>query len=290
MVTTHAEPAADLMDDAGRRELHRCPPSVGGDVPEQVDPTSQRLVDGLVAWQRDRAAAGAPVRITWVNHFSVRGALARAPEALRGMDVCGVDGILLRWILRHPARTSADLVVPLLLRTDRTIHRVLAVGGRGDRGAALADALSERARRRIEVHAVDGYDGLPRGLELHGLIREVQPDLVLVGLGAGLQEQVLAEAAAAMTRGYALTCGGFMDQVVQPNYYPSWAYPLRLNWLVRVLREPRRLWRRYTVDAVRAVASGTDLRHGMTGVPGTRRHAELCRHGAAAVAYSTDDA
>jgi beta-1,4-glucosyltransferase len=95
---------------------------------------------------------------------------------------------------------------------------------------------------------------------------------------------VMAEAAEAMSRGYALTCGGFLDQALQVNYYPAWAYPLRLNWLVRVLREPRRLWRRYTVDAVRAVAARAELRQGMRDVPGADRHADLCTRGRAAVA------
>jgi beta-1,4-glucosyltransferase len=251
-------------------------------VTHPCDPTSRRLVDGLIALQRERAGAGAAVRVTWVNHFSVRGALAEAPDAMQDMDVCGVDGLLLRQILRHPARTSADLVVPPLLRTDEAIHRVLAIGGRGDRGSELSQALSQHAGRRIEVRAVDGYEGLPRGADLHRLIRAEQPDLVLVGLGAGLQERVVAEAAAAMSRGYALTCGGFLDQVTQPTYYPAWAYPLRLNWLVRVLREPRRLWRRYTVDAVGAVASGAALRRSMSRVPGVARHADLCTKGIAA--------
>jgi beta-1,4-glucosyltransferase len=253
-------------------------------VSEPADLASERLVDGLVALERERAAAGAPVRVTWVNHFSVRGALRTAPEALRELEVCGVDGLLLRRILRHPARTSADLVVPRLLRADTGIQRVLAVGGSGDRSEALSEALSEDAGRRIEVRSVDGYAGLPRGRDLHRLVREVRPDLVLVGLGAGLQEQVVAEAAEAMSRGYALTCGGFLDQALQAGYYPAWAYPLRLNWLVRVLREPRRLWRRYTVDAVRAVAARAELRQGMSAVPGAERHADLCARGGAAVA------
>jgi hypothetical protein len=41
---------------------------------------------------------------------------------------------------------------------------------------------------------------------------------------------------------------------------------LRLNWLVRLAREPRRLWRRYTVDAVRAVRARADLIGYVTGV------------------------
>ena len=44
-----------------------------------------------------------------------------------------------------------------------------------------------------------------------------------------------------------ITCGGYFDQVIVGDYYPAWAYPMRLNWLVRMWHEPRRLWRRYLI-------------------------------------------
>lgn len=245
-------------------------------MPETNDAAVNRLVAELIELRHGFARREGPVRVTWVNHYSVWWALSHAPAALRSMDICGVDGQLLRWILGHPARTSADLVVPVLLRNDPEIATVLAIGGRGDRAAQLAGALGELAGRPLAVVSVDGFEGLPRGEELAELVGSVRPDLVLVGLGAGLQEQVLEEAAVAMPAGYALTCGGFLDQVLRTRYYPGWAYPLRLNWLVRLAREPRRLWRRYTVDALRAVAGGERLRRELRDVPGIARHAEAC--------------
>lgn len=233
------------------------------------------FVHALVLKQRELSAGGLPVRVAWLNHFSIRKALQEATSAMTQVDVCGIDGQLLKWLLRHPVRTSADLVVPLLLRCDETIKTVLAIGGMGDRSAALADALSESAGRPLRIIHVDGFQGLVRGEDLRRLVDDVQPDLLLVGLGAGLQEQVLIEAAAGMNRGYALTCGGFLDQVLQPGYYPAWAYPLRLNWLVRLAREPRRLWRRYTVDALLALVRSSAWRRTLLTVPGLAAHVQM---------------
>jgi beta-1,4-glucosyltransferase len=233
------------------------------------------FVQGLVHKQQELSEAGLPVRVAWLNHFSIRKALQEATSAVTQFDVCGIDGQLLKWLLRHPVRTSADLVVPLLLRCDETIETVLAIGGPGDRSAALADALGESADRPLRVVHVDGFEGLVRGQDLRCLVEDVRPDLLLVGLGAGLQEQVLIEAAAGMKRGYALTCGGFLDQALQPGYYPAWAYPLRLNWLVRLAREPRRLWRRYTVDALLALVRCSGWRRVMLTVPGLVAHVQM---------------
>jgi hypothetical protein len=41
---------------------------------------------------------------------------------------------------------------------------------------------------------------------------------------------------------------------------------LRLNWLVRLAREPKRLWRRYTIDAVRALRARAKLVDYVTGL------------------------
>ena len=246
---------------------------------EWVLPAPEGLAGELIALERRLAGSGAPVRVTWLNHHSIRVALEVAPEAVGEVDICGIDGQLLQMLLRHPARTSADLVVPRLLRADPSIRTVLAIGGCGDRSDALGIALSREAGRPLSVRCVDGFDGLPRGDRLRRLVRQVEPDLLLVGLGAGLQEQVLLEAAAAMPRGYALTCGGFLDQVLQEGYYPRWAYPLKLNWLVRLAREPRRLWRRYTVGALSAVHRRAQWRAAMALVPGVAAHERMCAGG-----------
>lgn len=249
--------------------------------PQAVNSTFDSFVTELVAKQRILAEAGLPVRVAWLNHYSIRLALSEASDAVKDMDVCGVDGQLLKWLLRHPVRTSADLVVPVLLKCDQTISTVLAIGGRGDRGEVLTAAFTELAGRPVTVHAVDGFEGLVRGAALQQLVEEVEPDLLLVGLGAGMQEQVLMEASAAMTRGYALTCGGFLDQVLHTRYYPDWAYPLRLNWLVRLAREPRRLWRRYTIHAFSALVRARAWRRIMFGVPGLLAHAQMSGRGRA---------
>jgi beta-1,4-glucosyltransferase len=243
--------------------------------PHAVDTVPGRFVNALMEAERLRAAEFSPVRVTWLNHYSIRLALEDV-QALSKMDVCGIDGQFLKWLIRHPVRTSADLVVPILLACDDTIKTVLAIGGTGDRAAALQDALSECAQRPVRVHSLDGFDGLLRGEDLRRFVADIAPDLVLVGLGAGLQEKILLEASSAMTSGYALTCGGFLDQVLQEGYYPPWAYPLRLNWLVRLAREPRRLWRRYTVGALSAVAQRGVWRAAMLAVPGLLAHSRMC--------------
>ena len=98
---------------------------------------------------------------------------------------------------------------------------------------------------------------------LRGELQRAGAELVVVGLGAPLQDFYALELRAPGM--LVVTCGGWLDQFCAVSYYPSWAYPLRLNWLVRLAREPRRLWRRYSVDALRALRARRALVEFVTG-------------------------
>ena len=68
-------------------------------------------------------------------------------------------------------------------------------------------------------------------------------------MGAPRQERFLLNLRESGWRGAGFTCGGFFDQVSgNGDYYPAWIDRLNLRFLYRLVREPRRLWRRYLVD------------------------------------------
>jgi len=74
-------------------------------------------------------------------------------------------------------------------------------------------------------------------------------DLVICGMGAPLQERFLAQLTKDGWNGVGFTCGGFLDQLITgDSYYPVWVDRLNIRFMYRLLREPRRLWRRYLVD------------------------------------------
>jgi exopolysaccharide biosynthesis WecB/TagA/CpsF family protein len=219
-------------------------------------------------WLASRHKAGDVMSVTWLNHSSAQSALRRHYEALQQFDLIGIDGKYLQWLLHAPHRTSADLVVPQLLRRLPS-SRIGLIGGTPAGVARAANALTRfLAVGAVIVFACDGFDGLPRGDDLARLIKDSGADCVLVGLGAGLQEEVAIEATAAMSVGLALTCGGFLDQVQHHQYYPRWAYPLRLNWSVRLAREPRRLYRRYSLEAAKAWQQRHWMRERIAFLPG----------------------
>ena len=77
-------------------------------------------------------------------------------------------------------------------------------------------------------------------------IERTKPDLLLINMGMPLQERWLSENWTKLDVPVAITAGALVDHmaglVKRP---PLWVANCGLEWLVRLVIEPRRLWRRY---------------------------------------------
>lgn len=79
-------------------------------------------------------------------------------------------------------------------------------------------------------------------------INRFSPHLLVVGLGQPLQERWLDENWEALQANVALPVGAMFDYLAgNVTRAPRWATDRGLEWLGRLLVEPRRLWRRYLV-------------------------------------------
>lgn len=232
-----------------------------------AQPAAPVLIQALIEHLATHAFQ--PTTVSWLNHFSVQ--QENDGSYLSTIDIVGIDGIFLAKLLgRHVARTSADVVVPLLLAS-HPFRSVAMVGGASGVASSKIDevrALIAQPNRTV-VSAFDGFRELQSLLgDVDGwYVRAGQPDLILLGLGARLQNEVAVRLAEALPCGLIVTCGGWIDQV-GTNYYPSWAYPLRLNWLVRLVKSPRLLARRYTIDAIGAYVRRRRIRAFVNALPG----------------------
>ncbi|MGY1840828.1 MULTISPECIES: WecB/TagA/CpsF family glycosyltransferase [unclassified Modestobacter] len=213
----------------------------------------ERWSANLASHLADAVTVGRGAAITWFNHASMSRSLA-ASVPIDRFDYVGIDGLLLRWLTAPAApRTSADLVLPRLFDRVPEKCRVALVGSQRPSLDAAARAIEALPSAPKVVFTCDGYGELPTASDLANRLLKLDVQVVVVGLGAPLQDNyVLDLVECGMSHEVLLTCGGWLDQVASPTYYPSFAYRLKVNWLIRVLREPGRLWRRYTVEAVLA--------------------------------------
>lgn len=122
--------------------------------------------------------------------------------------------------------------------------------------------VAERAAQNITARwpniEVVGTASPPLGFERDpeqnaALLEEIsllRPDILLVGLGAPKQELWVHEHRRELAVPVALCIGATIDFLAgERRRAPLWMRRTGLEWLYRVLSEPRRLWRRYARDA-----------------------------------------
>ena len=194
---------------------------------------------------------------TWLNHWSLLHADFRA---LARMNTVGFDGTLLQMRLRaaghEVSRTSADLVLPHVFDRLEDGARITLIGAVPEAGQAAAERL-----HRFDVQVIDGYEGLRRLKADPSVLTAFDPRLVIVGLGAGLQEVVASVALGLVPEASVCTAGGWIDQYARAadDYFPDWVHAARLGWAWRIAHEPKRLTKRYTVEALDFVAHAPEL-------------------------------
>jgi N-acetylglucosaminyldiphosphoundecaprenol N-acetyl-beta-D-mannosaminyltransferase len=194
--------------------------------------------------------------VTFVNPASLL--VAEANAAYKGslfdFDLVLPDGIgfakAAEWLTgRRAARVSFDstsLAAPVLSALAHERSSVMLVGGQPGVAAAAGRCLLSRFPTLRVIEAIDGYRQID-ALADH-IVRRA-PDVVICGMGAGAQEQLLLRLRARGWKGCGFTCGGYFDQLNGGfHYYPEILDRLQLRWAYRLWREPRRLCRRYLIQ------------------------------------------
>lgn len=94
----------------------------------------------------------------------------------------------------------------------------------------------------------DKTPGSPENEAVLRLIAQAQPDILLVGFGMPVQEQWIKENDEHLPAHVIFTVGAAFDYLSgELKRAPAWMTEHGLEWLGRMLIEPKRLWRRYVV-------------------------------------------
>jgi N-acetylglucosaminyldiphosphoundecaprenol N-acetyl-beta-D-mannosaminyltransferase len=124
--------------------------------------------------------------------------------------------------------------------------RVFLYGARPGRADSAARSIQARYPGIEVVGIQDGYRADDE--KVVAAINEARPDLLLVAKGTPLQEQWLDTYASSLEVGVAAGVGAlfdFMSEAVPRA--PLWMRVARLEWVFRLVQEPRRMFRRYVI-------------------------------------------
>ncbi len=179
-------------------------------------------------------------------------------EALHQADLAVPDGmsvVLASRLLNVPIPervTGGDLMERMCAEAAHHGFRVFFLGGLP--GAAEMAAFN--LRQRYPGLNICGTCCPPFGFEndpaelfwIEKVIEEARPDLLCVAFGAPKQEIWMQRHRRRLDVGVILPVGAAFDtQAGLQRRAPEWMQRNALEWLFRLIMEPRRLWRRYLI-------------------------------------------
>lgn len=206
--------------------------------------------------QRAQIAAegGAPLRIEGLNVAKLIEARAQAPlrEALEQAELVHIDGsgisLGLRWVGRMPPprRAGIDLMQDLCAQAAQCGAGVYLLGAR----AAVVEAAAQRLRASVPglriVGSRDGYFGESEVSQVVAAIRASGARYLFIGISSPKKELFLQRHWSELGVALAMGVGGSFDVLsgLLPRA-PRWLQALGVEWLFRLMLEPRRLGWRY---------------------------------------------
>lgn len=189
----------------------------------------------------------------------------RRSEDLRtivaGADLVVADGMPLLWAGELqgsplPERVAgSSLIVSLATAAADAGATIFLLGGNPGTAEAAAQALVARnpgTRLAGTLCPRHGFEDAPN--EVHAIVEYVcasSPDIVYVALGFPKQERLIEALRPHLPRTWFIPCGiSFSFVAGEIGRAPVVVQRLGLEWLHRLVQEPRRLWRRYVLDGI----------------------------------------
>jgi N-acetylglucosaminyldiphosphoundecaprenol N-acetyl-beta-D-mannosaminyltransferase len=178
-------------------------------------------------------------------------------KMINSADLCVPDGMPLIWCGRlrgHPLPRRVygpELMMTFCRETAAKGYRHFFYGG----DPAVSDQLVQSLRRSCPGIQIAGAYSPPfRPLspeeddKVVARINQARPDVLWVGLGCPKQERWTYEHRERLTVPATVAVGQAFDLLSgRKKPAPAWMSESGLEWLFRLLQEPRRLWRRYLV-------------------------------------------
>lgn len=152
-----------------------------------------------------------------------------------------------------PERVAGiDLMWELCGLAEREGHSVYLLGAKAEVVAKTAEVLSERYPNMVLAGYRDGYFGEDEFDAVIAEVEKAEPDIVFVGITSPKKERLIERFRELGAKGAFVGVGGSFD-VVSGNIprAPMWMQRANLEWLFRMMQEPKRLVKRYVVGNAR---------------------------------------
>ena len=206
---------------------------------------------------------GSYVTVTGMHGIAEARKDSRFREILNSAGLVVPDGMPLVWLGRWhrlPIRQrvpGSELMVALCEKTGSRYRHFFYGGAPG-----VAEDLARQLHQRFRIGVAGTYTPPYRSLteveetEVAKQVEQSHPDVLWVGLSTPKQERWMYEHRERLNVPVMLGVGAAFDMNSgRLRRAPKWMRENGLEWLFRLLAEPRRLWKRYLVTIPRSIWS-----------------------------------
>lgn len=175
-------------------------------------------------------------------------------QILAKADIVTADGMSVVWASRLLGRaiservTGIDMFEKLVAQAAETQRSVYFLGAQEHSLRKLVETLRLRHDDLRVAGYRNGYFAAEEEQEIAEDIKRSRADILFVAMGSPAQERWINSHLEKTGVKFALGVGGSFDHIagLVPRA-PRWMQQTGLEWLHRLIREPRRLWRRYLI-------------------------------------------
>lgn len=220
--------------------------------------TTEQFIDWILAFQQRAGQRPEPGFVTYLNAACVNLAASdfSYAEILNKADGVYADGKAIVWASQWlgeplPERVNAaDFIIPFCRAARDQGKRIYLLGAPPNVAQAAARRFCEEAPGLQVLGSESGYFAGDEESVIER-IASAAPDILLLGMGVPLQEKW------AWQNRHRLNCGVIWCVGAMFEFYgnyrpraPQWMCRAGLEWLFRLIIEPRRMWKRYLLGNV----------------------------------------
>lgn len=180
-------------------------------------------------------------------------------KVYKNADLILTDGMPLIWISKlygSPIKekiSGSDLFPKVCDLASQKGYKIFLLGAAEGVASKAANNLREKYRGLNVVGTYSpsyGFESKENEIEhIINIINEKKPDILAVGLGAPKQEKFLFKYREKLNVPVSLAIGASIDfEAGNIKRAPKWMQNMGLEWLYRLYKEPRRMFKRYIID------------------------------------------
>ncbi len=187
------------------------------------------------------------------HDFKMRNFYAKAEYThIDGMPLV-IFGKLLGYPLQRNQRvTYVDWVHPLMAEAARQNWRIFYLGskpGVAEKGVRILRDRFPGLQIACAHGYIDAHKDSPENLATLEAIASYKPHILMVGMGMPRQEYWITDNLENIHANSILTSGACIDYIAGAvPTPPRWMGRFGLEWLYRLVSEPKRLWKRYLLE------------------------------------------